>query len=138
MNSAQCNFDQGDCCLFNITTNQCTNCTCHVLETCAAGYHPLVGDGFCDDITNNELCNFDGGDCCGSCIITDFCTNCSCIGGDTGNDVLNAHVDTLVGDGFCHDMMNNPGCNYDNGDCCLSNITTNHCTDCTCYLLEMY
>ena len=24
----------------------------------------FVGDGFCDDETNNEDCNFDGGDCC--------------------------------------------------------------------------
>ena len=96
----------------------------------------LIGDGYCNDEVNILDCGFDGGDCCGSCIITDFCTNCSCIGGVTGNDVLNARVDALVGDGFCHDMMNNPGCNYDHGDCCLSNVTTNHCSNCTCHLLE--
>ena len=52
--------------------------------------------------------------------------------------MVNARVDALVGDGFCHDMVNNPGCIYDQGDCCLSNITTNHCTDCECYFLETF
>ena len=30
----------------------------------------LVGDGYCQDLTNTAECNFDGGDCCGSCKIT--------------------------------------------------------------------
>ena len=30
----------------------------------------LVGDGYCQDLTNTAECNFDGGDCCGSCILT--------------------------------------------------------------------
>ena len=29
-----------------------------------------IGDGFCDDPTNNNECNYDGGDCCGSDINT--------------------------------------------------------------------
>ena len=52
-------------------------------EICAIGkelnneYHPLVGDGFCNEETNNEICNFDGGDCCGDCVNKDHCTNSS-------------------------------------------------------------
>ena len=26
--------------------------------------HKLIGNQFCDAMTNNELCNYDGGDCC--------------------------------------------------------------------------
>ena len=96
----------------------------------------MVGDGYCNDETNIIDCGFDGGDCCGSCILTDYCTNCSCIGGSIGNDVLTSLVDALVGDGSCHDIMNNAGCNYDHGDCCLSNVTTNQCSECTCHLQE--
>ena len=136
VNILDCGFDGGDCCGSCINTDLCTNCSCLGSITGNGVPNALVGDGYCNDETNTQQCNFDGGDCCGSCIISDFCTNCSCIGGITGNDVVNARVDALVGDGFCHDMMNNPGCNYDHGDCCLSNVKTNHCTDCTCHLLE--
>ena len=131
MNNAGCSYDQGDCCLSNVTTDFCSDCKCHFEETCEAGFHPSVGDGYCNDITNNQQCNFDGGDCCGSCIITDYCTNCSCIGGSIGNAVLSAHVDALVGDGVCHDMLNNAGCNYDSGDCCHQHqlINNGFCND---------
>ena len=37
-----------------------------------------IGDGFCDDETNNEECEWDGGDCCGNDTKTDYCTNCKC------------------------------------------------------------
>ena len=77
--------------------------------------HPaMIGDGCCNDESNNPECGYDGGDCCGSCINTDYCTNCTCIGDVTGNGVPNA----LVGDGFCNDETNIAGCNYDGGDCC--------------------
>ena len=38
----------------------------------------------------------------------------------------------LVGDGYCHDETNNADCNYDGGDCCLSNRKSNHCSECLC------
>ena len=41
-----------------------------------------VGDGYCDDVTNNEQCNFDGEDCCGIEINIEFCTKCQCFGGN--------------------------------------------------------
>ena len=33
-----------------------------------------IGDGYCDDGTNNLDCNFDGGDCCGPNVKTYYCT----------------------------------------------------------------
>ena len=41
-------------------------------------FNSLVGDGFCNDGTNNAGCLFDGGDCCGNCANTDLCTECTC------------------------------------------------------------
>ena len=38
-----------------------------------------IGDGYCDDDTNNEPCEYDGGDCCVSDIDTQYCTECQCI-----------------------------------------------------------
>ena len=40
-----------------------------------------VGDGFCDDINNNEACGYDDGDCCGlSSMKKNFCVKCICKG----------------------------------------------------------
>ena len=38
----------------------------------------------------------------------------------------------LIGDGMCNDETNNADCNYDGGDCCLSDIKTNKCLECAC------
>ena len=94
-------------------TGYCSDCKCYFNETCIAGTHPLVADGFCNDETNNADCNYDGGDCCGSCILNNQCTECACLG---GADVINA----LIGNGFCNDETNNADCYYDGGDCCKS------------------
>ena len=40
--------------------------------------YTLIGDGFCNDETNNKACNYDGGDCCGNCINTENCIECLC------------------------------------------------------------
>ena len=37
-----------------------------------------------------------------------------------------------MGDGYCDDSMNNKLCQYDGGDCCLSEIKTEHCSECLC------
>ena len=29
-------------------------------------------------------------------------------------------------------MLNNPGCDYDGGDCCGSNVNTDYCEQCQC------
>ena len=37
-----------------------------------------IGDGYCDDVLNNEECNFDGGDCCLNVVLTYYCQLCQC------------------------------------------------------------
>ena len=44
------------------------------------GISVWVGDGFCDDINNNEACNYDNGDCCGLSTKKNFCVKCICKG----------------------------------------------------------
>ena len=38
----------------------------------------------------------------------------------------------IIGNGHCNDITNNPACNYDHGDCCLSSPNTDHCSECVC------
>ena len=51
---------------------------------CYQSYQPLIGDGFCDDETNNVDCGFDGGDCCLDSVVTNFCSECECLEGSEG------------------------------------------------------
>ena len=78
-NTAECNYDGGDCCGSNVNTQSCDNCICILSspETCD-GPLDLISDGYCNDETNNAGCDFDGGDCCGGCTNTDHCSNCAC------------------------------------------------------------
>ena len=46
---------------------------------CYQAYQPLIGDGICDDESNNIDCGFDGGDCCLDLVVTDFCSECQCL-----------------------------------------------------------
>ena len=39
----------------------------------------------------------------------------------------------MVANGYCDDATNNGGCHFDGGDCCGSNVDTQHCTECICY-----
>ena len=81
--------------------------------TCAPGsVHALVGNGYCNDETNNADCNYDGGDCCLLDVNSEHCSECECYHQET----CIAGVHPLVGDGFCHDGNNNADCNYDGGD----------------------
>ena len=89
----------------NVMTDYCSECACYGQGTCAAGYHPLVGNGFCDDDTNIAECNYDDGDCCSN--------------------------PNMVDNGFCNDETNQPECNYDGGDCCV-NVNTESCSECNC------
>ena len=88
----------------------------------------MVGDGYCDDVTNNVICNFDDGDCCSPEIITSFCTECQCLNG--------CIYPNIVGDGKCDDITNNIECNYDGGDCCSHEVKTSFCTECQCLSFE--
>ena len=110
----------------NANTNSCSECNCHFIETCVGGYHPLVGNGFCEDEINIAECDYDGGDCCG-CVITEHCEDCACLGNINSGEITNP----LVGNSLCNDEMNNPNCNYDGGDCCV-NVNPDSCSDCSC------
>ena len=91
--------------------------------------HPYnIGDGVCEDDTNNEGCSYDGGDCCGSNVNKQDCTNCICY----ADMDCTAPLD-LIGNGFCNDEANTAGCSYDGGDCCGDCANTDLCTECTCH-----
>ena len=156
-NNEDCIYDGGDCCDYNITSEHCTECTCFHRETCLAGVtHGFVGDGVCNDETNNAECDYDGGDCCGYNIISEHCTECTCFHQETclagvthaflGDGICNDETNiaecsydggdccpnpNMVGDAICHDETNHLGCNYDGGDCCV-NVNTDSCSDCNC------
>ena len=36
------------------------------------------------------------------------------------------------GDGICDDYNNNPECDFDGGDCCLTSVDKQRCTECLC------
>ena len=76
-NTAECNYDGGDCCGSNVNTGFCVDCICSSHDTCD-GPLELISDGYCNDEMNNAGCNFDGGDCCAACINTDQCSECVC------------------------------------------------------------
>ena len=76
-NTAECNYDGGDCCGSNVNIKDCDECLCYEDLNCEAPLE-LKGNGYCNDETNNAGCNFDGGDCCGACINTQQCTDCLC------------------------------------------------------------
>ena len=113
----------------NINTKYCSECKCYYDQNCAAGFTPpIVGDGYCNDETNNAGCNYDYGDCCGFNVNTDFCSNCRCY----FNETCIADTHPLVGDGFCNDETNHALCNYDLGDCCGFNVNNDLCSNCSC------
>ena len=126
-NSADCNYDGGDCCV-NVNTDECSNCTCYHQDNCLLGFTPsVVGDGFCHDQTNNADCNFDGGDCCVD-IKTENCSECICYHQE---NCAVGYIPSVIGDGFCNDETNNADCNHDGGDCCV-NVNKDVCSDCDC------
>lgn len=83
-----CGFDGGDCATTTTTTlapegakNSIWRKTCeiHLNDFFKGCMKPLwVGDGFCDDETNDEDCNYDGGDCCTENPNVDYCNDCEC------------------------------------------------------------
>ena len=89
---------------------------------------PLIGNGFCNDETNNAEGNYDGGDCCGINVNTEYCSDCKCYKVACAAGI----VPPMVGDGICNDEANHPECNYDGGDCCGSCVVKLYCSDCEC------
>ena len=92
----------------------------------------MIGDGYCNDETNNVNCNYDGGDCCSININSEKCTDCICHQLET----CAAGNHPSVGDGYCQDEFNNAECNYDGGDCCLLIINPEQCSECVCHIKE--
>ena len=50
-----------------------------IFKIADGGKKEWIGDGFCDDMNNQEMCDFDGGDCCGAFTRNHFCIKCGCI-----------------------------------------------------------
>ena len=56
----------------------------------------LIGNGFCNDETNNANCNYDGGDCCVN-IRSRYCSECHClIGGKITSPGYPNHYDNFL------------------------------------------
>ena len=83
-NTANCNFDGGDCCDPNANFDYCKDCICYENLNCNAPIE-LIGNGYCNDETNTAECNFDGGDCCGTCANMENCLDCQCFEGSPIN-----------------------------------------------------
>ena len=97
---------------------------------CESVHQNWIGDGYCDDETNNKGCLFDGGDCCGVSESWQYfyCVLCVCY------EDLNCDAPMeLIANGFCNDESNNEGCSYDGGDCCGACVNTEQCKECTCH-----
>ena len=89
----------------------------------------MIGNGFCNDETNNAEGNYDGGDCCGTGVNTDLCSDCKCYKVPCSAGIV---LHPMVGDGLCNDEANHPECNYDGGDCCGACVVKQYCSDCEC------
>ena len=91
---------------------------CIYFSDCTADF-TLIGNGVCNDETNNPGCFYDGGDCCVN-TNTDHCSDCTC---HHQENCAAGFTLSEVGDGICNDETNNADCNYDGGDCCKSKGT---------------
>ena len=135
-NNEGCNYDGGDCCesWFGDVwgfAEFCNECLCHstgVNGTCLE-YQIWFGDGYCDDVINNQECNYDGGDCCGGNVNTDYCDECFCFPNSVNGTFCNQD---WVNDDYCDDDNNHQKCNYDGGDCCGDYVNTDWCDECLC------
>ena len=87
-NTAECNFDDGDCAALN-SSDLCAH-------GCLDGW---PGDNYCDASCNNAACNFDNGDCKATTLCAPGCLN------------------GWPGDNWCDASCNNAACGFDNGDC---------------------
>ena len=44
----------------------------------------------------------------------------------------------MSGDGYCDDVNNNAGCDFDGGDCCGDNVDKRYCSKCICYENDLF
>ena len=67
-----------------------------------------IGDGFCDDISNNYECRFDGGDCCLNPVINKYsCNECICHAENKTYPVTNKIKKFTIGPTFPCEYMPN-------------------------------
>ena len=93
--------------------------------------YKYIGDGYCEDMINNEECDWDGGDCCGNNVVTDYCTVCECL--EPNFDLLlPSYKFAQIGNGKCDDDVNTEEFKWDEGDCCGNHVNTAFCTVCEC------
>ena len=74
----------------------------------------MVGDGYCNDESNNFECDYDGGDCCGSCINTTYCIECICFSNITKAPMIDCGGHSADS---CANCSQGGGKNWCNGDC---------------------
>ena len=75
---------------------------------CNKGYGGImywVGDGFCDDINNNEACGYDNGDCCGLSMEKNFCVQCICKGKSNSLKMMNEIELIIIFPQYLHAKM---------------------------------
>lgn len=111
------------------------------------GNSELIGDAICDFTNNSADCGFDGGDCCECtcvdsndndnecgeggtgffCVDPDVAQNCGPTSSPTlsptAGPTVEPYLDCVgyvphVNDGYCDEVNNNVGCDFDGGDCC--------------------
>ena len=138
-----CAYDYNDCCSMEKDRSLCENCSCILDESeinelikdqCSDGELAIYfGEGVCDLHYNSPKFFFDVGDCCLDdviCADTTFrivpCPEKSCIRSN------NYCITEELGDGICQDHNNGIFCDFDMGDCCLTNKNHEFCCHCVC------
>ena len=146
VNTEECNYDGGDCCNPSTAINLCTDCTCknaslvgkvtgYTVIECPLDLQELTNNGRCDDQANIPECDYDTNECCGAGNY-DICDACQCL--DPKKVLLPRHIDTsckywaVKGNGYCDDVANTFGCDWDGGDCCGDNVRRGKCEVCAC------
>ena len=64
-----------------------------------------VGDGFCDDVNNNEACGYDDGDCCGLSMKKNFCVQCICKGKSNSSEPMKEIESIIIFLQYLHAKM---------------------------------
>ena len=111
MNNCGCEYDGGDCCDPDASTDRCgtgdeliDECKCK--DPVACQKYPFL----CGSSTpSGPPAGPPAGPCDGSC-----------------------ENDGYKNDGYCDDGNNNCGCDYDGGDCCGPDANKDYCDDCKC------
>ena len=142
-NTAECQFDHGDCCNGQNHFDLCSDCFCYsnghwinYTQDCPSQSHiqSWIGDGKCQIQLNNIENLFDAGDCCLDSlecqlifeglgqwgqptfdIVDIVCPEKVCIKSDV------YCIEEFKGDGICDDFNNSHLCEFDLRDCCGPN-----------------